>query len=164
MKLGIRTFYATRGTVFPVTGWYHLNCGISLTSNRDDSVNDMVCKGCRNKVLTGTSPSPEKDSCSVQQLGAEELVILGGKVTKREAMCQACVHDALMLPMNKGLHQKDIVRLDGYNSLSTAMQEKVYFVFSIVIQMIVRVEMMIVNNWFCVTSIDNIAMNLSLVG
>ncbi len=127
MKLGIRTFYATRGTVFPVTGWYHLNCGISLTSNRDNSVNDMVCKGCRNKVLT--SPSPEEDSFSVQQLGAEELVILGGKVTKREAMCQACVHDALMLPMNKGLHQKDIVRLDGFKSLSTTMQEKACYLF-----------------------------------
>ncbi len=124
MKLGIRTFYAARGTVFPVTGWYHLHCGISLTSNRNAG---MICRGCRNNVLA--SPSAEEDSFSATKLGTEELVILGGKITKREAMCQTCIHDALMLPMNKGLHQKDVLRLDGYTSLSTAMQEKSRYLF-----------------------------------
>jgi hypothetical protein len=131
MKLGLRTFYVARGTVFPTSGWYHLQCGISVTSTKDPLVIqgvEAVCKSCKNKILTTPSPEETLDGDFRAEL-EEKLVVLGGKPSKRDFLCQLCVEDSLISPMNEGLSRDCITQLPGYEALSKTMQDKVRFMF-----------------------------------
>lgn len=117
MKIGLRSFYFTRGTTFPTFGWYHLSCGIELKSSLAEDLDSLLdCKECKSLLIIAENP-------------VEQLATIVGKPKKREVICMACVTMAMQDSNNVGLESTAIEALPGFVTLPITLQEHARCIF-----------------------------------